>query len=101
VVLTTQPTEEPDKPEYLAQILDMMDAARTVMFSSDYPHWDNDNPSVLFRRLDRRLRGRILAGTAAEVYGLHEKPPRVTPPAAAREQPAAGTIPPRHLGQVE
>ncbi len=101
VVLTTQPTEEPDKPEYLAQILEMMDAARTVMFSSDYPHWDNDNPSVLFRRLDRRLRARILAGTAAEVYGLHEKPPRVTPSAAAPVRPDSGHIPTSHLGQVE
>jgi hypothetical protein len=45
------------------------------MFSSDYPHWDNDNPRLLFRRLDRRMRAAIMAGTAAELYGLRQPPP--------------------------
>lgn len=76
VVLTTQPLEEPDRPEYLAQILTMIDAHRTLMFSSDYPHWDNDNPDLMFRRLDPELRRRIFGGTAAELYGLDTRPPR-------------------------
>jgi hypothetical protein len=59
----------------------MMDAGRTVMFSSDYPHWDNDNPRVLFRRLDAQLRARIMGGTAAELYGLDHPPrPESLPP---------------------
>ncbi len=74
VRLTTQPLEEPERPQYLEQTLAMMDAARTVMFSSDYPHWDNDNPDLLFRRLDPQLRARIMGGTAAELYGLDQPP---------------------------
>ena len=70
VRFTTQPVEEPDDPGQLAQVLAMMDAGRTVMFSSDYPHWDNDNPAMLFRRLDPGVRARIMGGTAAELYGL-------------------------------
>jgi len=101
LVLTTQPIEEPEKPEHLAQIFDMMGAERTVMFSSDYPHWDNDNPAVLFRRLDRALRARILAGTAAELYGLTVKPPREpsTPVPAATHRGAATPL--ERLGQLE
>src|SRR5918997_1232145 len=89
VRLTTQPVEEPDDPEHLVQVLAMMEAARTVMFSSDYPHWDNDNPRLLFRRVDREVRARIMAGTAAELYGLHQPPvPGVSPrPSAATGSP--------------
>lgn len=70
VRLTTQPLEEPSQPEHLGQILAMMDAGRTVMFSSDYPHWDGDQPRLALRRLDPVLRARIMGGTAAELYGL-------------------------------
>jgi uncharacterized protein len=72
--LTTQPVEEPDDPDHLPQVLVMMAAERTVMFSSDYPHWDNDNPRMLFRRLDPEVRARIMGGTAAELYGLDQPP---------------------------
>jgi uncharacterized protein len=77
VRLTTQPIEEPAKAGELAQLLTMMSAERTVMFSSDYPHWDNDDPRRILRRVEPAVRARILGGTAAELYGLAD------PPAAA------------------
>ncbi|WP_375425675.1 amidohydrolase family protein [uncultured Friedmanniella sp.] len=70
VRLTTQPLEEPERPEHLAQVLALMDPSRTVMFSSDYPHWDGDHPGLALRQLDPLLRARIMGGTAAELYGL-------------------------------
>lgn len=76
VLLTTQPIEEPHKSEHLLQIFDMIDADRTVMFSSDYPHWDFDNPEVILSGLDPAVRARIMGGTAAELYGLSSKPAR-------------------------
>lgn len=80
IVLTTQPIEEPTEPTHLAQILDMIDANRTLMFSSDYPHWDFDNPDLVLRGIDADMRARIMGGTAAEVYGLHKPPlPRQLP----------------------
>jgi predicted TIM-barrel fold metal-dependent hydrolase len=95
VRLSTQPIEEPDKPEHLAQIFEMMSADRTVMFSSDYPHWDNDNPARLLRGLDPGLRSRIFAGTAAELYGLSGKPdPTVTPPRRAINGAASSSVEP-------
>lgn len=93
VRLTTQPLEEPGRPEHLEQILGMMDAAHTVMFSSDYPHWDNDNPQLLFRRLDPALRARIMGGTAAELYGLSTPPPQESlPPHSGAPTSATSTL---------
>jgi predicted TIM-barrel fold metal-dependent hydrolase len=74
VRLTTQPIEEPKNPEHLVQIFQMIQAEKTVMFSSDYPHWDNDNPSLALPRMPKSMKRRILAGTAAELYGLDRKP---------------------------
>ncbi len=44
---TTQPLEQPARIEQLWSCLEAMDGRRTLMFSSDYPHWDQDQiPSV-------------------------------------------------------
>lgn len=87
VRLTTQPIEEPANPEHLAQILEMIDAGRTLMYSSDYPHWDFDNPDVVFKHIDPEVRTRIMGGTAMELYGLHEKPKQVSLPPHSDEPP--------------
>jgi uncharacterized protein len=91
VRFTTQPVEEPDDPDQLVQVLTMIDAGRTVMFSSDYPHWDNDNPRLLFRRLDPAVRDRIMAGTAAELYGLTEPAPATPRPGNAPRPAPVGS----------
>ena len=31
----------------LLQLFEMMDAKHLLMFSSDYPHWDSDNPDMV------------------------------------------------------
>lgn len=41
---TTQPLEQPDKKEHLWAMLEAMDGKNTLMFASDYPHWDYDDP---------------------------------------------------------
>lgn len=70
VRFTTQPVDEPDDISQLWRLLEMMDAGRTLMFSSDYPHWDTDAPKVtLTARLPQHLRERIAWRTAAECFG--------------------------------
>jgi predicted TIM-barrel fold metal-dependent hydrolase len=70
VRFTTQPIDEPDDISQLWRLLEMMDAGRTLMFSSDYPHWDTDAPKVtLTARLPEHLRERIAWRTAVECFG--------------------------------
>lgn len=70
VWFTTQQIEEPEKPEHLPQLLDMIHADETLVFSSDYPHWDNDNPKSIFRGIDDDMRRHIFSENARQIYGL-------------------------------
>lgn len=81
---TTQPIEEPEKPEHLLAILEMIHAEKTVLFSSDYPHWDNDSPTHGLPRLPETLTRRILHETAEELYRFQESPV---------QKPAEGALP--------
>lgn len=74
IMLTTQPIEEPDHPDHLNLIFEMIGVDHMVMFSSDYPHWDFDNPKVALRSIHKPLREKIFAQNAMELYGLKHKP---------------------------
>jgi len=67
---TTQPIEEPENPEHLAQIIEHSGMADRIMFSSDYPHWDFDSPASALRHLPGELRKRILFSNAKRLYQL-------------------------------
>jgi uncharacterized protein len=70
VRFTTQPLDEPPDQKQLWEILDLMHAEETVMFSSDYPHWDTDNPRLIMRgRLPEHLRKPIAQDTALACFG--------------------------------
>jgi predicted TIM-barrel fold metal-dependent hydrolase len=66
---STQPIEEPDNHEHLLQMLTMMHAEKTVVFASDYPHWDFDNPLTAFKFFPADLKRRIFVENALEMYG--------------------------------
>lgn len=72
VYLTTQPIEEPEEPEHIVQLFRMCGAENRVMFSSDYPHWDFDNPKMVLQPFPKEMRRKIMVDNAAELYGLHE-----------------------------
>lgn len=66
---TTQPMEEPEKPWHLRQMLDWMGWDR-IVFASDYPHWDSDDPRHVFKlRMSEAERHGIFAGNAQAIYG--------------------------------
>ncbi|QEC46448.1 amidohydrolase [Baekduia soli] len=67
---TTQPIEEPERPEQFHEALAALDMPGRLLFSSDYPHWDFDPPSALPTSLDDDLRRAILGGNARAVYDL-------------------------------
>jgi predicted TIM-barrel fold metal-dependent hydrolase len=80
---TTQPIEEPPAFSQLLQVLEWMEAERTLMFATDYPHWDFDDPLQTVRRLPEPLRRRILCDNALEFYGLPATRPAVREAAGA------------------
>lgn len=64
----SQPINEPPDEEDHEALLRWMHADECLMFASDYPHWDWDEPSTTFAMLDPRLRRRIFSETAVETY---------------------------------
>lgn len=79
---STQPLEEPKRLTDIRQILEWMDATTTVMFSTDYPHWDFDDPKWVLRLLAPDTKSKILAENAISFYGLPEYRKNLGPPAA-------------------
>lgn len=67
---TTQPVEEPERPEHLRRVIDWIGRDR-LLFATDYPHWDSDDPRYAFKLpLSEAERRAILADNARAVYGL-------------------------------
>ncbi|HWL51913.1 MAG TPA: amidohydrolase family protein [Chthoniobacteraceae bacterium] len=69
VRFTSQPIEEPANVEHLLALFDIIQAEKTVLFASDYPHWDNDSPRhALPARLPENMKKRIMSLNALETY---------------------------------
>jgi uncharacterized protein len=65
---TTQPMEEPAKPEALRHCFDWLGWDR-LLFSTDYPHWDQDDPSYAFKvKLSPAERKQLCRGNAENLY---------------------------------
>jgi predicted TIM-barrel fold metal-dependent hydrolase len=69
VRFTTQPFIEPETREHLRAFCNIIHGDQTLLFSSDYPHWDFDNPRRVLNDLPDDTRARILATNALEFYG--------------------------------
>ncbi|CAG7622198.1 hypothetical protein PAESOLCIP111_02402 [Paenibacillus solanacearum] len=71
--VTTQPIEEAPNRASFDQMLENMWAKETLMFCSDYPHWDFDSPLMALPRLNDELWDRIYYQNAAEIYNLPQR----------------------------
>lgn len=70
IKLTTQPMEEPEVPRHLLDVIEQV-GEDMLMFSTDYPHWDFDDPERAFQvRLPDQLKRKILHDNAAAFYKL-------------------------------
>jgi len=69
VRFTTQPMPEPRRRSHLHTLLEIVRAERTLMFSSDYPHWDFDDPRHVLTTLPAEIGDRVKAQNAIETYG--------------------------------
>ena len=68
VRFSTQPLVEPSREDLLGMCR-MIHAERTLLFSSDYPHWDFDDPRTALDSLPQEMRRRIVVENALETYG--------------------------------
>jgi predicted TIM-barrel fold metal-dependent hydrolase len=67
---STQPIEEPPAHEHLRDVIEWMGFDR-LLFSTDYPHWDFDDPRYAFKfKLTDAEHEMIFRGNAKKVYGL-------------------------------
>jgi len=67
---TTQPVEEPDDPQHLAEVIAWIGWDR-VMFSTDYPHWDFDHPQHVFKfQPTEEQKRKVFRDNAKALYGL-------------------------------
>ena len=68
--VSTQPMEEPERPQDLRHTLDWIGWDR-VLFATDYPHWDFDNPGNAFPCQLSEAEKRMIFRTNAEaIYKL-------------------------------
>jgi predicted TIM-barrel fold metal-dependent hydrolase len=66
--VSTQPMEEPEEPDHLMDVMDWIGWDQ-ILFASDYPHWDFDDPFLaLPPSLDAERRNRIFSGNARGLY---------------------------------
>lgn len=66
---STQPLEEPPNPDWLLQILEMIDGEDVLLYASDYPHWDFDALHVL-NGLPAHYRRKIFHDNAEKLFKL-------------------------------
>jgi predicted TIM-barrel fold metal-dependent hydrolase len=66
---STYPLEAPPEPTYLHQILTMIEAEHTLLFSSAYPNWAFGDPFAMLADLPPALQRRVMVDNALAVYG--------------------------------
>jgi hypothetical protein len=66
---STQPLDETDTPGELTALLETPGLAETLLFSSDYPHYDADDPDFVIRRIPERMRAAVCFENALKVFG--------------------------------
>ena len=69
---STQPLEEFQDPSHMLDVLEII-GPESLVFSTDYPHYDFDDPAALdryFGEFTEAEREMIFSGNAADAYGL-------------------------------
>ena len=69
---STQPIEVPDDPDYMEAVFKCIDAENTLLYASDYPHWDMDLPSTIWDLpfLDEKAKRKILGENARDAFNM-------------------------------
>jgi len=69
---TTQPLGEFNRRSHMADVIDIV-GAESIMFSTDHPHFDFDNPAAIrgyFEHLSAADQEKVFSGNAIDVFDL-------------------------------
>jgi predicted TIM-barrel fold metal-dependent hydrolase len=66
----TQPMPQPPTKEDMKIFLEWLHADEVLVFASDYPHWDWDEPTTVAATFDEAIRPKIMAGNAQAILRL-------------------------------
>lgn len=68
----TQPLESPRDPHHLEAVFDMINGHERLIFSTDYPHFDYDDPIVITRLafLSQASKRKVLGENAMSVFNF-------------------------------
>ena len=66
----SQPMPNTPTKADLTTFLSWLHADEILVFASDYPHWDWDEPSTFMAGFDPDFRRRVMYETARDLYGL-------------------------------
>jgi predicted TIM-barrel fold metal-dependent hydrolase len=75
IKFTTQPLDYPEDKTELTRALELMEADKILLFSSDYPHWTYDHPKWLVKHLPENMREAIMFKNGIETYHLPDTVP--------------------------
>ncbi len=66
----SQPLEQPPTRADLARMFDWMHAEETLVYASDFPHWDWDEPRAAAADIPRKLREAVFGANARALFNL-------------------------------
>lgn len=72
---STQPLDHPEDKLELTRAMEMMQADRILLFSTDYPHWTFDDPRWVVKHIPERMREQIMHRNGIALYHLPEQLP--------------------------
>jgi uncharacterized protein len=70
---TSQPMDSPEPQRRLLTVFEWAKAEKTLMFASDYPHFDFDSPELSLPPMPEEMERRVFAENAREVYKLPQR----------------------------
>lgn len=68
----SQPFPNAPDRQALLTFLEWLHADEVMVFASDYPHWDWDEPSTFLRGFEQTFRDRVMYENALELYGMSQ-----------------------------
>ena len=90
---STQPLDETDSPAELTALFETPGLESMLLFSSDYPHYDADDPAFVMGRIPESMRPSICYQNAVATFGekvLRYRIPRQQAHSRNRRRPETG-----------